>query len=87
VRRWYRTAYTPPELVLLPAIDDEWSDELKDAVAVQNATFVTGVCPVCHAEAEQWIADDEPEVRHCVWRHAADCPALLDGELEPGGEA
>jgi hypothetical protein len=87
VRRWTRSEYVPPELVLLPAIDDSWSDELKDAIAVQNATFVTGVCPVCRAEAEQYVDLDEPERRHCVWRHDRDCPALRDGELEGGGES
>lgn len=80
-RRYRKRIRQSPTLFVLPGIGDDLPVELKDALAVRNATDMNGCCPRCGAEPER--EDGTPfdgtievgTVTHLYFRHEFDCPA------------
>jgi hypothetical protein len=67
-------------LVGLPVIDDDWDEDVKNAVAIRNQTWVDRKCVACGATIEL-TAYPPPGVVGVSFVHADGCPVtelLLD---------
>jgi hypothetical protein len=66
--------------MLLPAIRDDYSDELKDALAIRNAASTNLECPACDSYVEG-LPIVPGTVNRLTMRHDDGCPATNDNIL------
>ena len=67
-------------LYVLPAIADSLDPEIKNALAIRNATSTSGICPDCGATGRSHRNPGEPEnVWHITFAHEPECAVLADG--------
>jgi hypothetical protein len=67
------TLKRPPLYVGVPTIPDDAPEEVKDALALANATAVEGQCPACHATPE-FTGHVELGVMTITFLHDPGCP-------------
>ena len=65
-------------LFVLPAIPDDATPELKNALAIRNASATEGACPCCGVVGEVTPHAQLDWVWHYTFRHEAWCAALTD---------
>ena len=66
-------------LYVLPNIPDDAPEDVKNGLAIRNATNVAGVCPSCGATGEIHRDTDHDGVWHIVFEHESECRAFTDG--------
>jgi hypothetical protein len=65
-------------LLVLPAIGDDWSETLKNGLAIRNRCATEGRCPSCGVLGELRADPTSTGVYHLTFRHEQSCGVFAD---------